>query len=254
MPWTNAWDETQPLGSAFASTIDDIVRQLKLDLRERLNSQHVFGQNTTDDGVHRNISIPNTYAAANLELFKAAGGVISGSSALSFLDLSGSWNTSGTPSAVKVDVTDTASGVGSLLLDLRIAGTPVFQVNKSGDVKIHSVPYVWPSTQGATNTWLKNDGSGNLSWAPAPGLNVTGTKTSAYAAISGDFVLCNGTFSVTLPTAVANAIVSVKNLGTGTITVNTTGGQTIDGAASLQLVTQYESYDFIADASAWYVK
>lgn len=38
MPYTHAWDETQPLGSADPGTIDDIFRQLKLDIRERMDS------------------------------------------------------------------------------------------------------------------------------------------------------------------------------------------------------------------------
>jgi len=36
MAFTNSWDETAPLGSALISTVDDVIRQLKLDLRERL--------------------------------------------------------------------------------------------------------------------------------------------------------------------------------------------------------------------------
>lgn len=38
MAYTNAWNETQPLGSAAANTIDDIIRQLKVDIRERMNT------------------------------------------------------------------------------------------------------------------------------------------------------------------------------------------------------------------------
>ena len=29
---------------------------------------------------------------------------------------------------------------------------------------IKSIPYFWPATQGVANTFLKNDGAGNLSW------------------------------------------------------------------------------------------
>lgn len=38
MAYTNAWDETQPLGTAAANTLDDIIRQLKLDVRQRMES------------------------------------------------------------------------------------------------------------------------------------------------------------------------------------------------------------------------
>lgn len=41
-----------------------------------------------------------------------------------------------------------------------------FQVNSSGNViKVNGVVYSWPSGQGGSDTFLKNDGSGNLSWA-----------------------------------------------------------------------------------------
>lgn len=37
MPYTNAWNESVPLGTAARSSVDDLFRQMKLDLRERLN-------------------------------------------------------------------------------------------------------------------------------------------------------------------------------------------------------------------------
>ena len=47
-----------------------------------------------------------------------------------------------------------------------VAAGDLFQVNSSGDVvKLKNVTYAWPSSQGAVNTYLKNDGSGVLSWA-----------------------------------------------------------------------------------------
>lgn len=44
-------------------------------------------------------------------------------------------------------------------------GTNSFQVNTSGDVvRLRNIPYSWPTNQGATNTYLLNDGNGKLSW------------------------------------------------------------------------------------------
>jgi hypothetical protein len=46
-----------------------------------------------------------------------------------------------------------------------VGASSQFQVSSSGDlVKIDDVTYNWPSAQGAANTFLKDDGSGNLSW------------------------------------------------------------------------------------------
>jgi len=38
MAWSNAWDETAPSGSALRSTLDDIIRGLKGDIRQRMNT------------------------------------------------------------------------------------------------------------------------------------------------------------------------------------------------------------------------
>lgn len=41
-----------------------------------------------------------------------------------------------------------------------------FQITSGGDIaSLKGVLYSWPSSQGAANTFLKNDGSGNLGWA-----------------------------------------------------------------------------------------
>ena len=58
-------------------------------------------------------------------------------------------------------------------------------------------------------------------------------KNSTYSISSDDhFIDCtSGSFTVTLPTAinVAGKVYIIKNSGTGSITVNTTSSQTIDG-------------------------
>ena len=60
--------------------------------------------------------------------------------------------------------------------------------------------------------------------------------TATYAILPADCVVdcTSGTFTATLPTAVGvtGKEFMVKNSGAGTITVATTGGQTIDGAAT----------------------
>ncbi len=58
-----------------------------------------------------------------------------------------------------------------------IGSSSQFQVNSTGDlVKINNVAYSWPSAQGGTDTYLKNNGSGGLSWA-AGTTGVSGTAT-----------------------------------------------------------------------------
>jgi hypothetical protein len=99
--------------------------------------------------------------------------------------------------------------------------------------------------------FLRGDGA----WTAVP-LSTTTSKVANYTAVAGDFVLANGTFTVTLPAAAsnANAIIDVKNVGTTTITIGRTGADTIDGATSQSLVLQYQSYTFISDGTNWFIK
>lgn len=86
-------------------------------------------------------------------------------------------------------------------------------------------------------------------------INSVSTNTNAGATAGTDYVyLCTGTMTITLPTAVANTnLYTVKNVGTGVVTVATTGGQTIDGSVSISLVVQYTAVDLISDTSNWNV-
>lgn len=53
---------------------------------------------------------------------------LAGSAATNALDISQTWNTTGNPAAIKVNITNTASGANSLLLDLGFAGGNRFKV------------------------------------------------------------------------------------------------------------------------------
>jgi hypothetical protein len=81
--------------------------------------------------------------------------------------------------------------------------------------------------------------------------------TAAYTvAASDDVVFADGTFTVTLPTAVAQPgrQITIKNTGTGTITVGRTSAQTIDGAASnLSMATTKMARQFTSDGSGWQI-
>jgi len=51
------------------------------------------------------------------------------------------------------------------LMSLQNSNTPMFEVNGIGDLKLlKRIPYSWPNAQGAAQTVLTNDGSGNLGW------------------------------------------------------------------------------------------
>jgi|GEM_PF-2674158 len=60
-------------------------------------------------------------------------------------------------------------GIGTIspLAQLSVGNTSQFRVNSTGNIiRINDLPYSFPVAQG-TNQYLKNDGAGNLTWAPA---------------------------------------------------------------------------------------
>ena len=72
--------------------------------------------------------------SANTTPFTASGYSLTGTNAQSLLDLSGTWNTTGTPTALKLNLTDTASNASSLLIDLQVGGSSKFSVDKTGSI------------------------------------------------------------------------------------------------------------------------
>lgn len=86
-------------------------------------------------------------------------------------------------------------------------------------------------------------------------INSVSVDTAAGSTSGTDYVyLCSGTMVLTLPDATTNTnLYTVKNVGSGTITVATTAAQTIDGSASITLPVQYTAVDLISDTANWNV-
>ena len=61
----------------------------------------------------------------------------SGSLAGSVLELTQTWNTTGNPSAISLDVTNTASGASANLMNLKVGGVSKLKVDKSGSTTIY---------------------------------------------------------------------------------------------------------------------
>lgn len=85
----------------------------------------------------------------------------------------------------------------------------------------------------------------------------TTSQTTTYSAPAGTgelVVLCNGTFTVTLPAASSgtNQLFTVKNIGTGVITVEASSGD-IDGASSFVNSLELQSNSFVSDGTNYWI-
>ena len=62
--------------------------------------------------------------------------VLTGSASNALVDLATTWNTTGNPTALKLNVTNTASGASSALMDLQVGGSSRFYVSANGNIGI----------------------------------------------------------------------------------------------------------------------
>jgi len=96
--------------------------------------------------------------------------------------------------------------------------------------------------------------------AKMTGLKInTVAKTAAYTATATDDVITcgagNETFTITLPAVASSTgkVFHIKNVGTGTITIDGNAAETIDGAATATLTVQYECITIACDGTEWLI-
>lgn len=108
---------------------------------------------------------------------------------------------------------------------------------------------------GSSGNFLGISG-GVPAWAtPGGNLAVTSKTTTYTITTSDDVVLCSGSaFTVTLPAATNTGkvirVLKTDSTLTNIITIARAGSDTIDGATSVTLNTQYDSYTLVADGTA----
>src|SRR4029077_9222285 len=107
-----------------------------------------------------------------------------------------------------------------------------------------------PAATGQGEVTINSTGGGS---GITRSVNVISTPTTAGATAATDYVyLVSGTTTLTLPTAVGNTnLYTVKNVGTGVVTIATTSAQTIDGNSTITMATQFTSVDLISDSANW---
>ena len=184
MAYTRSWDETAPLGSAQASTIDDILRNLKIDLRERLNV--LFTDFTTDPVVaNANISDAGTTTVINcLTLTRTTTGTaaagLGGRALFQLEDAAGNTDAAGAIDILWTDATGASEDADLVvrLMDAGSAHAEKFRINSDGNISFTG-----------TQTVFQSGGiTGTLAWAPA-----TANKTITLPNGTTDFTATGGT-------------------------------------------------------------
>jgi hypothetical protein len=108
-------------------------------------------------------------------------------------------------------------------------------------------------TNGLTANTISATTYYNLPPSSAKSINSVSINTNAGSNQSTDyFYFASNSITITLPTAISNTnSYVIKNVGTGTITINTTSSQTIDGSLTALIKVQYLSLTIISDGANW---
>lgn len=109
-----------------------------------------------------------TVGAANTGVLASTGYSLTGSDATPMVNLAGTWNTSGRPTGIKLNVTNTASAANSRLLDIQVGGTSVFNVD-TYSVNVINKLMLQSTPDSSTYTYISYDRlslgvNAHLSW------------------------------------------------------------------------------------------
>lgn len=83
-----------------------------------------------------NFKVTGANLGKGLDAIVCSGQSLTGTQNTSLADLAATWNTTGTPTAIKLNVTDTASNASSLLMDMQRGGTSRMSVDKNGVITV----------------------------------------------------------------------------------------------------------------------
>lgn len=144
-------------------------------------------------GANIAVDTPTGVVTVSLKNFLTLSGQsLTGSQATSLLDLAATWNTSGAPTALKLNVTNTASDAASLLMDLQVGGVSKNQIDKLGRQRFGSDgngynPYLFLSA--AATYGFSPYSTAGFCWANGGAISM-----SYYAGVGGGMVLSKDSY------------------------------------------------------------
>jgi hypothetical protein len=201
-------------------------------------------------------------ASTNIPNFKVNGGIKSWSPGTTANQY---WNyfTSPTASGASSTLTNSftlfveAATVGTASITNNYAAGFNGTVNVIGS--LYSTGFRLVDGTQALNKVLISDANGNASWATsstgyAKSINNIAVNTTAAATANTDYYyFCTATLTLTLPTAVGNTNTYNVKLTGGTLTINTTSSQTIDGSLTIVTSVLNTSFTVISDGTNWQI-
>jgi hypothetical protein len=162
----------------------------------------------------------------------------------------------------------TATNVYNLFCESPIAGvnstiTNNYAAGFNGTVNVigslYSTGFRLVDGTQALNKVLISDANGNASWATsstgyAKSINNIAINTTAGATGNTDYYyFCTATLTLTLPTAIGNTNTYNIKLTSGSLTINTTSSQTIDGSLTITTSILNTSFTVISDGTNWQI-
>lgn len=107
-------------------------------------------------------------ATANTSALVSTGYSLTGANAQPMLSWAGTWNTSGIPTAISLNITDTASNAASLIADWKVNGLSKFSIRKNGLINhVNSIEF--------------NMAVDNTPMFTGPGVGITGAASTVVA-------------------------------------------------------------------------
>lgn len=154
---------------------------------------------------------------ANSTALTLSGYSLTGANEQPAIDISGTWNTTGTPTLIRANVTNTASNASSLLMDLRVGNVSQFSISLNGSIGFSNASSILISgtTPSDSRLIIRGGQSGAVGSVPLISLTTNANLTSTsgnpiLVSISRDFVPTSGNATYTLASISA--------------TINQTGG------------------------------
>ncbi len=119
--------------------------------------------------------------------------------------------------------------------------------------------FTFPVSAGTSTYVLATNGSGVTSWTSKTTLNITAKTTTYTATIDDDVITCStgSAWTLTLPAAstATGKVLEIKKTSSdfNALTIDGNASETIDGATTIKINTQYESMIIMCDGSNWHI-